>query len=90
MWSLSMAANIIASSTGGVLWGSDQAGVSFLAAVCWWAITFNWSKCICGIFVSGRILTCSRGTNVIVVCFVDDERDDVMEDLISYMVSIGI
>ena len=89
MCPLFIAANIIASLTGRVLCGSYHAGVLSLVAVCWCAITFNWSKCIWGTFISGRILIGSLSTNVIVVCFVEDRRDAAIYISIAAMVSTG-
>ena len=67
-----MAANMVALSGGGGLRGSKHAGVLCLAAWCWWAIAFIWSKCICEMLESDLIFKCSGGTtlntNDLVLC----------------------
>ena len=90
MCPLSIAEKIMASLAGGGLWGSDHASVSFLAAACWCTITFSWSKCICGTFLSGLIFTCSVGIMVNVVVLAEVVREYLIVEIMSAMVVIGV
>ena len=51
---------------------------------------FIWSKFICGILVSGRIMTCSTGMMVKRNDLVVEARDEAMMVVIAAMVSTGV